>query len=115
MNRLGVALLGTALLSLCPASARAQTTARVDGVAFPGGVADARGATAYIDAASGGVEALALASGAVRWHRPELARPIAVARDLVVALAPTRKSYELRVAVVDATSGKVLRTGETFA
>src|SRR5258708_24931451 len=100
MTRLCLVLVGTAL-SLCPHPARAQSAARVDSVAFPGGVADARGESAYVDAAAGGVEALALANGAVRWHRAELARPIAVARGRVVALAPTRKPYELRAAVVD--------------
>lgn len=111
MSSLRVLLTGMAL-SLCLGPARAQSSTHVEGVAFPGGVTD--GESAYVDAASGGVEALSLGSGAVRWHVRDLARPIAVAHGRVVMVSPATRPYELRLAVVEAASGKVVRLGDAF-
>lgn len=114
MSNIPVVFLGGALL-LCCAPVRAEVSSRVGDLPFPGGVADAAGDSAYVDAATGGVEAIALDGGGVRWRALGVARPIAVAGKRVVMLSPTSRRNELRLAVADATTGKIERTSQSFS
>jgi hypothetical protein len=84
------------------------------GVSFPGGVADARGEHAYVDGASGGVEAIALSSGATAWRAATAFRPLALAGRRLLALTASRRPNELRFVVLDAGDGKVLATSPVY-
>ncbi|HEY7213663.1 MAG TPA: hypothetical protein VIC28_03485 [Thermoanaerobaculia bacterium] len=54
---------------------------------------------------SGGIDAVDLASGAVRWHAKSAAKPLALAGDRLVAQADSRGGNALKLVVLDARSG----------
>ena len=79
-------------------------------VPFPGGIADVRGERAYVAAAAGGIEAIALPSGASGWRNAGVSHPLALAGGRLLALAAAPRPNELRFAVLDAADGKVVAT-----
>ena len=54
-------------------------------VAFPRGVADSAGRAAYMATASGGIEAIDLASGRSLWAADVAARPLLLVNDRLAA------------------------------
>lgn len=73
------------LLALCvPATPGADTP-------FPGGVLDSTGRTVYLTA-EGGIVAVDLAGGEIRWRSDEASVPLFVVEDRLYALATTRTS-----------------------
>jgi hypothetical protein len=53
----------------------------------------------------GGIDAVELASGNVRWHSDGAAKPLALADDRLIAQAETRRANALELVVLDARSG----------
>jgi hypothetical protein len=101
-----VALLGAA----GPAPAQEKAPFAV----LPGGVADPAGKVGYVQAPSGGVDALDLATGKVRWQVAETCKPLALAGDRLLCQAPEKgKANAVRILVLDTRDkGKVLRRSD---
>jgi hypothetical protein len=53
----------------------------------------------------GGIDAVELASGSVRWHSDGAAKPLALADDRLIAQAESRSANALDLVVLDARSG----------
>jgi hypothetical protein len=62
---------------------------------------------AYLMRPGGGIDAVDLASGAVRWRSNSAAKPLALAGDRLLAQAESRSANSLDLAVLDARSGAV--------
>jgi hypothetical protein len=60
---------------------------------------------AYLMRPGGGIDAVDLASGAVRWRSKSAAKPLALAGDRLVAQADSRGANALKLVVLDARSG----------
>lgn len=77
-----------------------------DGAELADGVVAApRLGVVYLMRPGGGIDAVELASGTVRWHSDRAAKPIAVADDRLVAQARSRSEGALDLVVLDARSG----------
>ena len=82
----------------------AGVTALHDGV-----VIDPSGETAYVMGASGGIDALNLASGAVKWTTAAAAKPLMMADGTLLAQAAPGARGELALVTVDAGGGSPQR------
>ena len=60
---------------------------------------------AYLMRPGGGIDAVDLASGAVRWRTKSAAKPLAIAAGRLVAQADSRGANALKLVVLDARSG----------
>jgi len=60
---------------------------------------------AYLMHPGGGIDAVDLASGALRWRTKSAAKPLALAADRLVAQADSRGANALNLVVLDARSG----------
>ncbi|HBL27724.1 MAG TPA: hypothetical protein DD490_12875 [Acidobacteria bacterium] len=60
---------------------------------------------AFVMRPRGGVEAIDLASGAVRWHSDQAAKPLALTGDRLIAQVDNAGANALDLAVLDARSG----------
>jgi hypothetical protein len=72
---------------------------------FEGVVISPRLGLAYLMRPNGGIQAVDLASGAVRWRSDRAAKPLALAGDRLIAQAESRRAGTLHLAVLDARSG----------
>jgi len=61
--------------------------------------------TAYLMRPGGGINAVDLASGAVRWRSDSAAKPLALAGDRLIAQADSRGANALELVALDARSG----------
>src|SRR5690348_16990571 len=61
-------------------------------VVLPEGLADAAGRTGYFASASGGIEAIDLASGKMLWQTHEAQRPLLLDGDCLLAQAGTKRN-----------------------
>jgi hypothetical protein len=97
-------VLALVALGLVPAIVAAQTAdapALHDGV-----VVDAASGTGYLmKSAQGGIQAVDLQSGNVRWESTAAAKPLLLAGDTLVAQAPAVTGGELVVVTLDALRG----------
>jgi hypothetical protein len=76
------------------------------GIALLEGVVMApRQGFAYVMRPGGGIDAVDLASGAVRWRSDSAAKPLALAGDRLIAQAESRGANALDLVVLDARSG----------
>jgi hypothetical protein len=92
------------------AAAAAAAPARTMAV-VPGGVVDETARTAYLHGASGGIDAVELAGGRLRWADAEPQRPLAVMRRRL--LVELRASDGVRLRIREAGEhGRVLATFE---
>jgi hypothetical protein len=101
--RTAAALLGALLvpvLASAAGSSRSGVTALHEGV-----VIDPSGETAYVMGAGGGIDALSLASGAVKWSSRAAAKPLMMADGTLVAQAAPGARGELVLVTVDAGGG----------
>lgn len=101
-SRIGVALSGVAI-ALIAVLAHAQTQAsRGSGVALADGVViDAARQTAYLMSSAGGIDAVDLATGAVRWTSTAAQRPLLVTGDRLVAQRRPDAPGALELVVLD--------------
>jgi hypothetical protein len=60
---------------------------------------------AYLMRSGGGIDAVDLSTGALRWHSKSAAKPLALAGDRLVAQADNRGANALDLVVLDARSG----------
>jgi hypothetical protein len=81
-----------AVLHAAPASPRV--------VVLPAGIADTAGEIGYFASAAGGIEAIDLTTGEVRWESIEAQRPLLIANGRLLAQAGTRRN-RLRVLAFD--------------
>jgi hypothetical protein len=65
---------------------------------------------AYVMRPSGGIDALDLASGAVRWRSDSAAKPLALAGQRLIAQAESRGANTLKLVSLDARSGAARET-----
>jgi hypothetical protein len=72
---------------------------------FEGVLISPRLGLAYLMRPNGGIQAVDLASGAVRWRSDRAAKPLALAGDRLIAQAESRGAQALTLAVLDARSG----------
>jgi hypothetical protein len=79
---------------------------------LPGGVVDAEGKTGYLANPAGGIDAIDLSTGRLRWSSPKASKPLALAANRLAAQATIKgKANQLRVVVLDvAHQGKLLAT-----
>lgn len=102
--RIGVALAGLAI-ACGPFVTYAQAQMRASsgsGVALADGVViDAARQTAYVMSAAGGIDAVELATGAVRWSSTAAQRPLLVTGDRLVAQRRPDEPGALALAVLD--------------
>ena len=85
---------------------RRRSSRRRDSEAFelaPGVVADPSSSSIYVARTGGGIEALDLGSGKVRWSREDAARPLLARGGLLVA--QRESGAGLPLAILDATDG----------
>jgi hypothetical protein len=106
------ALLAFSILIGAARSANAQESPSF--ARLPGGVADPKGKTGYVQAPGGGVEALDLASGKVLWQTSEVCKPLALAGDRIICQAAEKgKANAVRILVLDVQDkGKLLRRSD---
>lgn len=91
---------------LLPSAALGQRAAVADGVALLEGVVIApRQGVAYVMRPGGGIDAVNLSSGAVRWRSKSAAKPLALAGDRLVAQADSRGANSLNLVLLDTRSG----------
>ncbi len=64
----------------------------------------------YAMSPGGGFDALDLASGAVLWHSDLADKPLAVSGEMLVSQVESLQAGRLEVAILDAASGRLLRT-----
>ena len=97
-------VLALAAAGFVPALASAQTA---DAPALhPGVVVDAVGGTGYLmKSPQGGIQAVDLLAGNVRWESAAAAKPLLLAGDTLVAQAPAVPSGDLIVVTLDARRG----------
>jgi hypothetical protein len=90
-----------------PSAALGQRAAASDGgVALLDGVVIApQQGIAYVMRPGGGIDAVNLASGAVRWRSKSAAKPLALAGDRLVAQADSRGANSLNLVVLDPRNG----------
>lgn len=101
-----------ALLALAVVTGTAAAQAP-DSHPLPGGIADAAGKVGYVHAVKGGAEAIDLATGKVLWAFNEPARPLALSGKLLLCQgAESGKANAIRVLVLDAESGKLVRKSD---
>ena len=82
-------------------------------IAFPGGVADPAGRVAYVAHATGGIDALNLETGEVRWSTDAASRPLLGLDDRLVCQAFVKgRKNALQIVVLDAARGGVLLRSE---
>lgn len=81
-------------------AAPAGAAALLDGVLI-----SPRHGTAFVMRPGGGIDAVHLASGALRWRSDRGARPLAIAGDRLVAQAAGQRPNALDLVVLDARSG----------
>jgi hypothetical protein len=105
IRRLGSLLLlgflGSSAAGAAPPALSAPQVASSPTV-LPGGIADATGRTGFFASASGGIEALDLATGKVRWQTHEAQRPLLVIGDHLLAQAGVKRN-RLRILRLDLT------------
>jgi hypothetical protein len=78
-------------------------------VLVPGGVADVSGVKCYVASATGGIDALDIATGNVLWHSDEFSQSLfADEHQVIGAVGTESKANRLRVLVLDAANGKRL-------
>jgi hypothetical protein len=70
-----------------------------------GAVVSPRHGLAYVMRPGGGIDALELASGKVRWHSDGAAKPIAMVQNRLVAQAENGAAKQLELVVLDARTG----------
>lgn len=101
-SRIGIALSGLAI-ALSAVLAQAQIQApRGAGVALADGVViDAARETAYLMSSAGGIDAVDLATGAVRWTSTAAQRPLLVTGDRLVAQRRPDEPGALELVVLD--------------
>ncbi len=101
-------LLAILLLPGAALGQRVRPAAPASGAALLEGVVVApQHGLAYVMRRGGGIDAVELASGAVRWHSDGGAKPLALAGDRLVAQAESRGANALDLAILDARSGAV--------
>ena len=88
---------------LLPSVSVAQRS--VDAVAVQNAVVAPRLGLAFVMKTGGGIEALDLASGAVRWRSDKAARPLALAGDRLVAQAEPGSAGSLALVLLDTRNG----------
>ncbi len=99
---LTILLLPSAALAL----PQTQPAAPDQGIALREGVVIApQQGFAYLMHPGGGIDAVELASGALRWRTKNAAKPLALAGDRLVAQADSRGANALNLVVLDARSG----------
>lgn len=103
--RLVVALL---LASVVGAVAGAQAAADAPFELEPGLLVDPASSTVFLMSPEGGIDAVDLGLGMVRWHRDEEAKPLSLAAGRLVAQAEPPASGVLRLVVLDAADGRLL-------
>jgi hypothetical protein len=86
---------------LAPALAFAQTAASVSAL-HDGVVVDAGRGLAYVMNSKGGIDALDLATGNVRWTSTAAVKPLALVDGVLLAQAATAQAGELPVVALDA-------------
>lgn len=105
-----LALLPLLAILLLPGAAlgqpRSTRPANPDDVALlEGVVVSPRHGLAYLMRPGGGLDAVDLAAGTVRWRSDAAAKPLALAGDRLVAQAESRGAGALELVVLDARSG----------
>lgn len=85
--------------------------------AFPGGgVLAPSNKVAYVPSATGGTDAVELATGKVLWSAKDAAQPLAATAEKVFVQSPVKgKVNQVTVKVLDAESGKLVRESDVIA
>jgi hypothetical protein len=110
MTRNPPSLLPLVLLWLAPTSFAFAERPQI----LPGGVLDPSGKTGYVTNADGGIDALDLSTGDVRWSSREARRPVLVVGDRLYAWTMVSdKPHVLRIVTLDLTEkGKRVQESE---
>jgi hypothetical protein len=96
--------LGACLLALAPIAAQEPERTSTPGL-HDGVVVDPASQTAFVMSTEGGIDALDLASGKVRWKSRAAARPLMMVDGLLVAQAPPGEGREFVLVALAAAGG----------